>query len=90
MRGEGEEVGGEVGGERKERKTDKYNFTKFNCDFFGITSSICGARSGYVSTIFDRMERCTEDLTFDFAPADILVRGEKSQLVAHLFGEGRC
>ena len=35
-----------------------------------------GARSGYVSVIFVRIERCTEDLTFDFAPGATLSRGQ--------------
>lgn len=37
-----------------------------------MISSICGASNGYVSTIFVRIARWTEDLTLDFAPADIL------------------
>lgn len=49
-----------------------HSFSRSSCDFFGIISSMCGARSGYVSTIFVRMARCIEDLTFDLAPAEML------------------
>ena len=51
-----------------------HNFNKSNWDFLGIISSMCGASKGYVSTTLVRMPRCTEDLTFDFAPAVILRR----------------
>jgi hypothetical protein len=34
-----------------------YSFSRSNCDFFGIISSICGASRGYVSTILFRMAR---------------------------------
>jgi hypothetical protein len=35
----------------------------------GMISSICGSRRGYVSMTFCRIARCTEDFTFDLAPA---------------------
>ena len=34
---------------------------------------MCGASSGYVSTILVLMARWTEDLTLDLAPAEILL-----------------
>lgn len=50
-----------------------YSFTRSNCDFLGITSSIWGASCGYVSQTLALMARWTEDLTLDFAPAEMLV-----------------
>lgn len=51
---------------------ETYNFTRSSCDFFGMISSICGARRGYVSTILVRMARWTEDFTLDLAPGVML------------------
>ena len=48
------------------------SFKRSNCDFLGIISSMWGERRGYVSTILERMARWTEDLTLDFAPAEML------------------
>ena len=49
-----------------------HSLSESSCDFLGIISSMCGASRGYVSIILVRIARCTEDLTLDFAPADIL------------------
>lgn len=50
-----------------------YSFNRSSCDFLGIISSICGASRGYVSQTLVLMARWTEDLTLDFAPAEMLV-----------------
>ena len=49
-----------------------HNLSRSSCDFLGIISSICDARSGYVSIILERMARWADDLTLDFEPAEIL------------------
>ena len=49
-----------------------YSLIRSSWDFFGMISSMCGASKGYVSSTFVRIARCTEDLTFDLAPAVIL------------------
>lgn len=54
-----------------------------NCSFFGIISSICGARSGYVCTSCVRIARCTEDFTFDFEPGEILASSADLDFVNH-------
>jgi len=48
-------------------------FIASSCSFFGIISSICGASKGYVCTSCVRIARCTEDLTFDFEPGEMLL-----------------
>lgn len=50
-----------------------YSLRTSSCDFLGINSSIYGASNGYVSTILVLIARWTEDLTFDFAPAEMLL-----------------
>ena len=50
-----------------------YSFRRSSCDFLGIISSIWGASRGYVSQTLVLMARWTEDLTLDFAPAEMLV-----------------
>lgn len=44
-----------------------------NCSFLGITSSMYGARRGYVETSWVRMARWTEDLTLLLEPGERLV-----------------
>lgn len=51
---------------------ETYIFIASNCSFFGIISSICGARRGYVVTSCVLRARWMEDLTFDFEPGEIL------------------
>ena len=51
------------------RVTRSGSFNRSSCDFFGIISSMCGARSGYVSIILVRMALWTDDLTLDLDPA---------------------
>ena len=50
-----------------------YSLTKSNCSFFGMISSMCGARRGYSSTTLPRMARWADDLTLDFAPGVMLL-----------------
>jgi hypothetical protein len=47
---------------------DTHSFTKSNCSFLGIMSSMCGSNAGYNSSTFVRIPRCALDLTLDLAP----------------------
>jgi hypothetical protein len=60
-------------GEKLMETGDKYIFIASSCSFFGMISSMCGARRGYVCTSWVRIARWTEDLTFDFEPGEMLV-----------------
>lgn len=56
-------------------EVEAHSFTRSSCSFFGTTSSIMGARSGYISVTFARIARCAEDLTLVLAEGDILRGG---------------
>lgn len=49
-----------------------HSFTASRAAFFGINSSMYGSNPGYVSRNLFRSDRCTDDLTFERAPAEIL------------------
>lgn len=49
-----------------------YIFIASNCSFLGMISSMKGVNKGYVVVICVLMARCTEDLTLDLDPGDIL------------------
>ena len=69
MRGSKSAVGGKTADRLSQGSFMAYSFSRSSCDFFGMISSMCGSRSGYVSRIFARMPRWTDDLTLVFAPA---------------------
>lgn len=47
-------------------------FIASSCSFLGMISSMCGASRGYVVVICVRIALCTEDLTLDLDPGDML------------------
>jgi hypothetical protein len=57
----------------KEKEREKDIFIASSCSFFGMISSMCGARRGYVVTSWVRIARWTEDLTLDFEPGEMLL-----------------
>jgi hypothetical protein len=65
-RGREEEMG-------REEEREKDIFIASSCSFFGMISSMCGARRGYVVTSWLRIARWTEDLTLDFEPGEMLL-----------------
>jgi len=67
-------LGGERGNGRREQGSANgtHIFIASSCSFLGMISSMYGASNGYVVTSCVRMARCTEDLTFDFEPGEML------------------
>lgn len=47
-------------------------FIASSCSFLGMISSMCGASRGYVVVICVRIALCTEDLTLDLEPGEML------------------
>ena len=63
---------GEGEGDGREEEGGNYIFMASSCSFLGMISSMCGARRGYVVTIWLRIARWTEDFTLLFEPGDML------------------
>jgi hypothetical protein len=49
-----------------------YIFIASSCSFLGMISSMKGVNKGYIVVICVLIARCTEDLTLDFDPGEIL------------------